>query len=61
MTQTVSAADQAALQKRTVRVLLASVVPAGMGMAGGFAAAAVLGEEITGSDGRERSASVVAG
>ena len=50
MTQTVPAADQAALQKRTVRVLLASVVPAGMGMAGGFSAAAVLGEELTGSD-----------
>ena len=50
MTQTVSAADQAALQRRTVRVLLATVVPAGMGMAGGFSAAAVLGEEITGSE-----------
>ena len=39
-----------ALQRRTMRVLLASVVPAGMGMAGGFAAVAVLAEEITGSD-----------
>lgn len=39
-----------ALQRRTVRVLLASVVPAGMGMAGGFAGTAVLAEEITGSD-----------
>lgn len=48
--ETLDAADQAVLQRRTMRVLMFSVVPAGMGMAGGFAAAAVLAEEITGSD-----------
>ncbi|MEM9609995.1 MAG: MFS transporter [Actinomycetota bacterium] len=50
MTETVPAADHAALQRRTLRVLMAGVLPAGMAMAGGFAAAAVLAEEITGSD-----------
>ncbi len=38
-----------AVQTRTIRVLLASVVPAGMGLAGAFAATAVLAKEITGS------------
>lgn len=38
-----------ALQRRTMRVLLASVVPAGAATAGGFAAAALLGESLTGS------------
>jgi MFS family permease len=42
--------QRSALQRRTMRVLLASVVPAGMGTSGGFAAVAVLAEEITGSD-----------
>ena len=47
---TYAAVHDPALQRRTLRVLLASVVPAGMGMAGGFAAVAVLAEDITGSD-----------
>ncbi|MEO1061030.1 MAG: MFS transporter [Actinomycetota bacterium] len=42
--------DRDLVQRRTVRVLMVSVVPAGMAMAGGFAGAAVLAEEITGSD-----------
>lgn len=51
MTETVPApGEQAELQRRTLRVLMAGVLPAGMAMAGGFAAAAVLAEEITGSD-----------
>ena len=40
----------AAVQKRTVRVLMVGVIPAGAAMSGGFAAAATLGEDITGSD-----------
>ena len=40
----------AAIQKRTVRVLMVGVIPAGAAMSGGYAAAAILGEEITGSD-----------
>ncbi len=47
---TVTEEQRPDLQRRTVRVLLASVVPAGMGTSGGFAAVAVLAEEITGSD-----------
>lgn len=42
--------DVATTQKRTLRVLVTGVVPAGAAMSGGYAAAAVLGEEITGSD-----------
>ena len=42
--------ELAAVQKRTVRVLVVGVIPAGAAMSGGFAAAATLGEEITGSD-----------
>jgi MFS family permease len=38
------------VQKRTVRVLMVGIVPAGAAMSGAYAAAATLGEEITGSD-----------
>lgn len=49
-TPTARAVDHEVVQRRTVRVLMSSVIPAGMAMAGGFAGAAVLAEEITGSD-----------
>jgi len=41
--------DTRLIQRRTVRVLMACVVPAGIGTSGGYAAAAVLAEDITGS------------
>jgi len=47
---TVTEAERPELQRRTIRVLLASVVPAGVGLAGGFAGIAILADEITGSD-----------
>ncbi|MEZ5279834.1 MAG: MFS transporter [Acidimicrobiales bacterium] len=42
--------DRAALQRRTIWVLLAGTLPAGAAMSGAFAAAATLGEDLTGSD-----------
>ncbi len=39
-----------ALQRRTLRVLMAGLVPAGAAMTGAYSAAAVLGEELTGSE-----------
>lgn len=45
-----SSKDVAAVQKRTLRVLMIGVLPAGAATSGGFAAAATLGEELTGSD-----------
>ncbi len=42
--------EHAEAQKRSLRVLVTGVIPAGAAMSGGYAAAAVLGEEITGSD-----------
>jgi len=42
--------DIAVVQKRTLRVLMIGVLPAGAATSGGFAAAATLGEELTGSD-----------
>lgn len=47
---TVTEAERPELQRRTIRVLLASVVPAGVGLAGGFAGIAILADDITGSD-----------
>ena len=41
--------DLEAVQKRTLRVLAGSVVPAGLGMTGGYAAASVLAKELTDS------------
>lgn len=43
--------DIARVQRRTLRTLVLSVAPAGMGMAGGFAATSLAAEDITGSDG----------
>lgn len=42
--------EVAAVQKRTIRVLMLGVIPAGAASSGGYAAAATLGEELTGSD-----------
>ena len=44
-------ADVERVQRRTLRVLTLSVAPAGMGMAGGFAATSLAAEDITGNDG----------
>ncbi len=41
--------DTAGIQRRTVRVLMACVIPAGMGTSGAYAAAAVLAEDLTNS------------
>ncbi len=41
--------DIASIQRRTVRVLMAGVIPAGMGTSGAYAAAAVLAKDLTGS------------
>ena len=38
------------LQRRTIRVLMAGLIPAGAAMTGAYAAAAVLGEDLTGSE-----------
>ena len=46
----ISADEVVVVQKRTVRVLMVGVIPAGAAMSGAYAAAAILGEEITGSD-----------
>ncbi|MEZ5165791.1 MAG: MFS transporter [Acidimicrobiales bacterium] len=46
-----SPADQVALQRRTLQVLMASAGPAGMGMAGGFAATTLASKEIVANDG----------
>lgn len=43
--------DTEAIQRRTLIVLMLSVGPAGMGMAGGFSATSLAAEDITGSDG----------
>ncbi len=43
-------AERDLLQKRTVRTLMISAVPAGLAMSGGFSSAALLGEDLTGSD-----------
>ena len=40
----------AAIQKRTIKVLMVGVIPAGAASSGAFAAAAILGKDITGSD-----------
>ena len=48
MTTTVP--DTAAIQRRTLTVLMLSVGPAGMGMAGGFSATTLAAEDITNSD-----------
>lgn len=48
---TTGADDIGAVQRRTLRVLVVSVAPAGMGMAGGFAATSLAAEDITGNDG----------
>ena len=37
-------------QKRTIRTLMAGLVPAGAAMSGAYSAAAVLGEELSGSE-----------
>ncbi len=39
----------ATIQRRTVRILMASVIPAGVGTSGGYAAAAVLAKDLTSS------------
>ena len=41
--------QHASVQRRTVRVLMASVIPAGIGTSGGYAATAVLAKELTDS------------
>ncbi|MCY3851678.1 MAG: MFS transporter [Acidimicrobiaceae bacterium] len=43
--------DTEAIQRRTLVVLMLSVGPAGMGMAGGFSATSLAAEDITGNDG----------
>ena len=43
--------ERAAIQRRTLRTLFIGTIPAGAAMSGGFAAAATLGEDLTGSDG----------
>ena len=44
-------ADTETIQRRTLIVLMLSVGPAGMGMAGGFSATSLAAEDITGHDG----------
>lgn len=44
------APNRAALQKRTLRVLMLAVIPAGAGFVGAVASIALLAKEITGSD-----------
>ncbi len=51
MVTTTASADINAVQRRTLIVLMLSVGPAGMGMAGGFSATSLAAEDITGSDG----------
>ena len=48
---TITALNTATIQRRTLIVLMLSVGPAGMGMAGGFAATSLAAKDITGSDG----------
>ena len=43
-------AERRGIQKRVVRVLQLGVIPGGLGMTSGYAAAALLGSEITGSE-----------
>ena len=38
------------LQRRTLRTLMAGLIPAGAGMSGAYSAAAILGEELSGSE-----------
>jgi len=47
---TLSEAERAALQRRTLWVLFSGTIPAGAATSGAFAAAATLGEQLTGSD-----------
>ncbi len=42
--------ERALLQKRTLRTLMAGLVPAGAAITSAYSAAAVLGEEITGNE-----------
>ena len=46
-----TASDTARIQRRTLIVLMLSVGPAGMGMAGGFSATTLAAEDITNNDG----------
>ena len=46
-----TATDTETIQRRTLIVLMLSVGPAGMGMAGGFSATSLAAEDITGHDG----------
>lgn len=48
---TIDTAERAAVQRRTIRTLFVGTIPAGAAMSGAFAAAATLGEELSGSDG----------
>ena len=47
---TVDAIDTEALQRQTLKTLICGVVPAGAAMTSAYSAAAVLGEELTGSE-----------
>ncbi len=46
----ISVDEKATIQKRTIKVLMMSVIPAGMSTAGAFPTTSLLAEEITGSD-----------
>ena len=43
------AAEREQLQRRTLRTLMGGLIPAGAGMSGAYSAAAILGEELSGS------------
>ena len=44
------AVERDVLQRRTLRTLMAGLIPAGAGMSGAYSAAAILGEELSGSE-----------
>ena len=44
------AVERDLLQRRTLRTLMAGLIPAGAGMSGAYSAAAILGEELSGSE-----------